>query len=321
LKAPLDSRQLRAFCSLARTGNFTRTARELHLTQSGISHSMRALERDVGCRLLDRLGKKVMLTQAGEQLFRHAKRIISEMETARGSLLELGKSGHGRLRLGASSTACQHLIPPVLRQFRESFPEHVISLEADDVPALADALLQYRIDLAVTLEIEKEPQLAFYPLFDDELCFVVSPQHPWARAGKAERSEISQQSLFLCRWQSVTFRIIENYFLREELVLNNVVHVGSTEAAKELVKLGLGASILASWTARKELDEGSLVALPLGRKKLARRWGVTHWRGKQLNPAEKTFIAICDAACAPLRPHTNGEAPVMTNESATGVMT
>src|ERR1700742_2272679 len=109
MKAPIDSRQLPAACVIARNGSFTQTARELNLTQSGISHSMRALERDVGCRLLDRLGKKVVLTQAGEQLFRHAKRIISEMETARGSLLQLGKSGQGRLRLGASTTACQHL--------------------------------------------------------------------------------------------------------------------------------------------------------------------------------------------------------------------
>ena len=65
MKTPLDSRQLRAFCVLARTGSFNDTARELHLTQSGISHSMKAIEGDVGCRLLDRLGKKVLLTQAG----------------------------------------------------------------------------------------------------------------------------------------------------------------------------------------------------------------------------------------------------------------
>src|SRR5262245_51001426 len=75
MKFPLDSRQLRAFSVVARTGSFTQAARELHLTQSGISHSMRALENDIGCRLLDRLGKKVALTQAGEQLLQHTNRI------------------------------------------------------------------------------------------------------------------------------------------------------------------------------------------------------------------------------------------------------
>ena len=103
MKAPLDSRQLRAFCSLARTGSFTQTARELHLTQSGISHSMRALEADSGCRLLDRLGKKVLLTQAGETLLHHSEKILQEMDTARAALEHLGKWGRGRLRIGRAS--------------------------------------------------------------------------------------------------------------------------------------------------------------------------------------------------------------------------
>ena len=137
----LDSRQLRAFHVLARTGSFTQSARELHITQSGISHSMKALEAEIGCRLLDRLGKKVVLTQAGEQLLQHAEKILNEMGMARESLTRLGKWGQGRLRLGASTTACQHIIPPVLREFKESFPAHAISLEPGDTPELVAALL------------------------------------------------------------------------------------------------------------------------------------------------------------------------------------
>ena len=74
-----DIRQLRAFCVVARAGSFTQAARELHLTQSGVSHSMKALEQETGCRLLDRLGKKAVLTQAGEQLLQHAEKILEEM--------------------------------------------------------------------------------------------------------------------------------------------------------------------------------------------------------------------------------------------------
>src|SRR3954464_1344285 len=154
MNVPLDSRQMRAFCVLARTGNFTQTARELHLTQSGISHSMKALERDVGCRLLDRLGKKVVLTQAGEQLLQHATKILQEMENARQSLAHLGKWGRGRLRLGASTTACQHLIPPVLREFKESFPDHAVMIEPGDTPELVMGLVKQRLDLALCLEVQ-----------------------------------------------------------------------------------------------------------------------------------------------------------------------
>ncbi|MCX6894870.1 MAG: LysR family transcriptional regulator [Verrucomicrobia bacterium] len=264
MKTPLDSRQLRAFCALARTGSFTQTARELHLTQSGISHSMKALERDVGCRLLHRLGKKIALTQAGEQLLHHSAKILQEMENARESLGHLGKWGRGRLRR--------------------------------DTPELVAALLRHRIDLALTLETNREPQLDFHPLFTDELLFLVSARHPWAKSRQVERAKIPQQNYILYNKKSVTFRLIEEYFRREDMALNTVIELGSMEATKELVKLDLGVSILAPWIARKELEEGSLVALPLGRRKLQRRWGILHWHGKRLNLAEETFIGLCESA-------------------------
>ncbi|HWX18911.1 MAG TPA: LysR family transcriptional regulator [Candidatus Binatia bacterium] len=293
---PLDSRQVRAFCVLARTGSFTQAARELHVTQSGVSHAMKALERDVGCRLLDRLGRKVVLTEAGEQLLHHAKKILQEMETARETMTQLGKWGRGRLRLGASTTACQHVIPAVLREFKESFPHHAITIEPGDTPALVELLLRHRIDLALTLEADKEPQLAFHPLFSDELQFIVGALHPWAQAGRVERAQIPRQKYILYNKTSITFRLIQNYFSGEQMVLNTVIELGSMEATKELVKLGLGVSIVAPWIARREIEEGSLVALPLGRRKLERRWGLLHWHGKRLNLAEETFVGLCESA-------------------------
>lgn len=149
MNALLDIRQIRAFCVLARTGSFTQTARELHLTQSGVSHSMKALETQAGCRLLDRLGKTVALTQAGEQLLHHAIKILHEVENAQEALAHLGKWGRGRLRIGATTASCQEIIPPVLREFKESFPEHAINIHPGDTPDLASLLLQQRIDLAL----------------------------------------------------------------------------------------------------------------------------------------------------------------------------
>ena len=300
MNVPLDTRQVQMFCVLARTGSFTQTAREVHVTQSGVSHAMKALERDVGCRLLDRLGKKVVLTQAGEQLLHHALKILHEMESAREALTHLGKWGRGRLRLGASTTACQHIIPSVMREFKESFPEHAISIEPGDTPEIVNLLLRQRIDLALSLEPANEPQLEFHPLFNDELHFIVGSMHPWARSGKVDRVEIPRQSYILYSKNSVTFRLIEQYFRREEMSLNTVIELGSMEATKELVKLGIGISIVAPWIARKEIDDGSLVALPLGRRKLERRWGILHWKGRRLSLAEETFLGLCESACMPL---------------------
>ena len=132
MNQPLDSRQLRAFVTLARTGSFTLTAKELYLSQSAVSHSMKALEQDVGCRLLDRMGKKVLLTQAGEQLLRSAQKILEEMSEARESLQHLGKWGRTRLRIGASTTACQYILPEVLNEFKKSYPQAMITVEPGD---------------------------------------------------------------------------------------------------------------------------------------------------------------------------------------------
>jgi DNA-binding transcriptional LysR family regulator len=296
MNQPLDSRQLRAFAILASTGSFTQTAKKLFLSQSAVSHSMKALEEDVGCRLLDRMGKRVVLTQAGEQLLQHTERILHEMAAGRASLQALGKWGKGRLRLGASSAACQYILPAVLREFKESFPECQISIEPGDIQESFELLQNNRIDLAVALQPKHEDPMEFLPLFSDELFFLMSPLHPWALSGQVVRDEIPKQNYVLYAKNSYTFRLVQEYFREEEMVLNTMIELGSMEAIKELVKLGLGVSILAPWIAHQELEEKSLVALPLGRRKLRRNWGILHWRGKRLSLAEETFIGLCRTA-------------------------
>jgi DNA-binding transcriptional LysR family regulator len=293
MSQPLDSRQLRAFTVLARTGSFTLTAHELHLTQSAISHAIKGLESDIGCRLLDRLGKSVVLTQAGEQLLVRVERILDEMTSARAELGRLGKWGASRLRIGASATACQHVLPGVLREFKESFPQCAISIQPGDTPDNIAALRAHQIDLAVNLEPRREDQLEFRPMFTDELQFIVSPLHPWARTGKVVREEIARQQYILYGKTSYTFQMIEAYFREESIVLHSLLDLGNMEAIKELVKLGLGISILAPWTARAEIEQRSVVALPLGKRKLKRRWGILHWRARRLSLAEETFVGLC----------------------------
>ena len=95
--------------------------------------------------------------------------------------------------------------------------------------------------------------------------------------------------------------MIEKYFCGEEIVLSTSIELGNMEAIKELVKLGLGVSILAPWVARKELMEGSLRTLPLGKRKLKRRWGILLRRGQRLALAQETFIGLCKAVTENLR--------------------
>ncbi len=302
MSLPIDTRQLRAFSILARTGSFTLAARQLFLSQSAVSHSMKALEQEVGCRLLDRMGKKVLLTQAGETLLHHTEIILQEMNTARTALEQLGKWGRDRLRIGASTTACQYILPAVLREFKEKYPQSLISIEPGDTVDALELLRGNRVDLAIVLEPKNEDQLDFHSLFADELFFLVGASHPWALNRQVVRAEIPKQNYVLYNKGSYTFRIIEQYFREEEMVLNTVIELGSMDAIKELVKLGLGVSIVAPWIAAKELQEKSVAALPLGRRKLKRNWGIIHWRNRRLTMAEETFLGLCKTACARLNP-------------------
>lgn len=290
---PLDTRQLRAFVTLARRGSFTMAAKELHLSQSAVSHSMKALETDLGCRLFDRMSKKVLLTQAGEQLLHHADKILLEMALARETINQLGKWGRGRLRVGASTTACQYILPEVLNEFKKSYPHALITVQPGDTREAIEMLRNNQIDLAVSLEPRRDDDLEFTSLFADEMQFVLAPTHPWAQQGGVTREEIPTQQYVLYNKKSFTFELVEEYFRGEDMVLNMVMEFGSMEAIKELVKLGLGVSILAPWIARKELESGELVSLPLGRRKLKRTWGLLHCRGRRLTLAEETFVNLC----------------------------
>jgi len=295
MRRPLDTRQIRAFVTLARRGSFTLAAKELHLSQSAVSHSMKALERDLGCRLFDRMSKKVLLTQAGEQLLQHADRILLEMNAARESIQQLGKWGRGRLRVGASTTACQYILPEILQEFKKSYPHALISVEPGDTREALALLRNNQVDVALSLEPRHDDDFAFTPLFEDDMQFVLAPSHPWAQAGAVVREEIPRQQYILYNKKSFTFEMVEEYFRGEDMVLNAVMEFGSMEAIKEMVKLGLGVSILAPWIARKELEAGELVSLPLGRRKLKRTWGLLHWRGRALTLAEETFVNLCRA--------------------------
>ena len=304
MNRPLDSRQLVAFEALARCQSFTRAAKELFLTQSAVSHAIKALETEVGSRLVDRAGRRVLLTQAGEQFLRHTEKILREMDAARSGLDALSRWGHGRLRVGASTTACQYLLPTVLREFKQSFPKCVISIEPGDHAQQVELLQSNRIDLAIMLEPEAPGEFEFVPLFSDELRFVTSPVHPWARGGRVSRETFEGETLVLYNKSSYTFRLVNEYFRDERMTFGHFIELGSMDAIKELVKIGVGIGVLAPWIARSELESGALVDFPLGRRRLRRTWGVAHLRGRRLPLGEETFIGLCRSVT-----ETFGEAP------------
>ena len=287
--------QLKVFLAVADTLSFTRAAERVFLTQSAVSHQMANLERELGCQLVERRGRTISLTPAGRALAPNARRVFSAIDEATIAAQQAAKPGLGRLRIGASSAACQHIIPEALREFRECFPSYSLSIIPGDSPALLEHLLSGTIDLALMIRSERHRKVTFHNLFQDELKLLVSPLHPWAKAGKADRRHLAEQQMVLYSRASTTSRMVERYFNRMQAPLRDWIELGDLGAIKELVKLGLGISVSAEWIARPEIEEGSLVLLPLPAGRLRRTWCIASMTGRNLSVAEQTFISLCQA--------------------------
>ena len=293
----IDSRQLLAFKTLAETGSFTLAAKQLNLTQSAVSHSIKALEDDLGCSLISRLGRKIHLTQAGDIFLSSADRIHRQMVAVRGELNALGKWGAGRLRIGAGTTACQYILPAVIREFRQTFPDCQLSVTPNDAKELIDLLRNNEIDLALTLVPSNVDDIDAEIVFEDTLQFAVAPSHPWASRKQAPPAEIDQQTYVIYNKLSYTFELARKYFRSEGHEFANVIELGSMEAIKELVKIGIGVGIIAPWVARDEVRDETLCLIAMGRKPLTRTWGVCRIKGRRLSLMEETFTGLCESAC------------------------
>src|SRR4051812_20577335 len=296
----LDAHQMEVFLAVAEKLSFTRAAEGLFLTQSAVSHQISKLEQALGCELLLRQGRAVSLTAAGREMAHQCRRILAALTEAEAAVRQAARPDQGRLRIGASSTACQYIIPEALREFRECFPGYSLSITPGDSPAMVEHLLNEAVDLALMIRPDRQRKLAYHDLFEDELQFLVSPLHPWAREQKVDRHAIGEQPMVLYGRNSATFRLVERYFLRLGMPLRDPIELPDIGAIKELVKLGLGVSVSADWVARPEVAEGSLVLLPMPGARLRRSWCVATVAGRKLSVAEQTFVGLCQGVAGQL---------------------
>lgn len=289
----IDTRQLRAFVCLARSGSFTQAGRELHLTQSAISHAIKSLETDLGSQLFHRQGKSVHLTHAGRELLPHAETILQSMSHARAVLGTLDQTPRGKLRIGCTTAAAQFILPTVFREFKESFPLYEIKVVCGETPDTIERLHKNQVDITVSLRPQETSRLSCHAIFEDELEFLVSPLHPWAQ--KAPKlKDAAQETFIVASRNSLNFTLIQEFFLKQGVRLGSFIELGSSEATKELAKLGIGVAIAARWIARTEIQAGQLIALPLPKAKLKRRWVVSTLQDRPLNLPERTFIGLCE---------------------------
>lgn len=296
----LDSRQLKAFVMLAKSGSYTETAKQLCLTHSAVSHSMRALEAQVECRLLSKLSKKVILTEAGEALFLHAERVLTEMRQARITLAELNKWGSRRLRLAAETIFRPDFLTPVLLQFHREFPESALQVEIC-AAGQATTLLEHRgVDLVLAAKPPANESVEFRPLVTDRFHLVVNGLHPLAANGSVSRQELAGHSCLLLRGCGHERKALEDHLLDRGINLKIAGEVENLETVKSFIKNAPLLSFLPGWVIAPELKNGSLVSLRWGKRPLEQSWGLVHSRPRPLNHAESTLWKLCGQQIAPL---------------------
>ncbi len=293
-----DLRQLRAFVAVVEEGSFTLAARRLFVTQSAVSHSLRTLEEQLLCKLLDRSGKRVVVTVEGELLLKRCKRVIFELDQASRDLDGLRKWGQTRIRIGAPHSLCTFIVPMVLREFRDCFPRCEPIIEAGDTTMLLDRLADVELDLVVGLKPRGRSDDGYRAMFNDRLAFVISPFHPWVNDEASVIDTLADQQFIIYAKATETHRLIEEWFERKGGRGKKPLVLGDMQAIKEMAKLGVGVGIVAPWIAAREISEGSLRAVAIPDPGIEREWGVFHSANREPSLVEEAFIGLCEMAFA-----------------------
>ncbi|QTN31433.1 LysR family transcriptional regulator [Akkermansiaceae bacterium] len=291
-----DLRQLRALVAVAEEGSFTLASRRLFVTQSAVSHSMRTLEDQLGCKLLDRSGKRVAVTSEGEILLRRCRRILHEIEGATRDLDGLRRWGQTCIRVGAPHSLCHFLIPSVLREFRDCFPRCEPNIDAGDTTMLLEKLDQGELDIVVGLKPKNHGGDGYRAMFTDELAFVVSPFHPWAANKDDMLNALGDQHFIIYARATETHRLIEDWMERMAGKIRKPLVLGDMQALKEMAKLGTGVGIVAPWVAAREIADGTLCAVPIREPRIRREWGVFHSTQRAPSLVGESFIGLCEMA-------------------------
>src|SRR5262245_4132835 len=151
-----DVHQLRVFAAVAENLSFTRAAETLFMTQSGVSHQITRLERSIGTPLFNRHARTVSLTHAGKVLLEHARRVFVAIDNAIAATRQASNPDSGVIRVGASITACQYLVPDALREFRECFPAYTLRITPGDGPVVTQGVLDGSLDLSILVRHDRQ---------------------------------------------------------------------------------------------------------------------------------------------------------------------
>lgn len=290
----MDTQSLQAFLAVADNGSFSRAAEQIHLTQSAVSKRIALLEGQLDCRLFDRIGRRVSLTEAGRLLLPRARQILVTMDDSRRAIANLDGSIAGSLTLATSHHIGLHRLPGLLRHYVRAHPQVRLDLHFLDSEQAYQGVLDGQLEIAaVTLAPRPDPQLDVVPVWIDQLCFVCAPDHTLAKAGTNPLSlaELCAHDAVLPGSLTFTRTLIESRFAAAGLPLPSATSTNYLETLKMLTAIGLGWSLLP-----ERLIDDSLHRLAVDHAPIQRPLGYLVHRNRTLSNAARAMLALLDDA-------------------------
>ncbi len=290
--------QLKAFLAVAQDGSFSRAAEKLYLTQPAVSKQIQALEEALGMRLFDRVGRSILLTEAGNILRDHAHIVFQTLEEARETINQLRGLQRGHLRISAASTIGTYMLPQPLGELKAQFPGIEISLAITNKARVVQQVLNHEVELGFVgppvepAELEREEYLL------DELVLILAPTHRLAREESVAVAELAEEVFILREQGSGTREIMEEELGRVHVSLKKAMELGSTEAIKQAVAANLGVSIVSKFAISLEILQGRLAVARLPDLNLSRQLFVIHHGGRTLSPAAQEFGSLLRRSAA-----------------------
>ncbi len=288
-------RQLQIFEAVARHGAISRAATALHLTQPAVSMQVKQLEDQIGLKLIEFIGKRLHLTEAGRELRGHAECIAMKMTELNRAMEQFHGLERGVLRLAVVSTA-NYFLSPVIAAFTQKYPGVRISLAVDNRERVLASLTDNQADLAITGQPPEGGDIAGEAFMDNPLVVVASPGHKLASRPHLPLSALSGETLVLREVGSGTRATVERFLAAHKIAWQPGCELSSNEAVKQAVQAGLGLGVVPRQTIDLELETGRLKILPVDQFPLLRRWFLLHRTDKHSSSAAEAFRAALLAA-------------------------
>ncbi len=287
----MDFDQLETFLAVARLNSFSRAAEKRFRTQPAISAQIRALEEEVGARLLDRTGGKVSITAAGKYFLKYVEDTLEARRVMLTSLAEMERVPRGEIVVAANEGTCLHVLPEVFAEFKRQYPKVGVSIQRSEHAKILDSVNDNSVDFGVVSLPVADKRLTMVPIHRDELIAMVPPGHPLANRKNATIAELAEFPVLLPK-SGRTRDALENVFHARHVSPSVAMELDSSELMKRFCAANVGVGFIARSNVTEDVKAGVLCEVMLADEHIRRELALVFRKDKALSRAALAFIDI-----------------------------